>query len=129
MGRKNKSESTCYAHVVPHNNSNNNNNLLHATCWWQREQTVAEAAACCTLLWLLQLLKRNVVAAAAAAVLNATFVGSFFVVCVAIVSKTCAAASHLCGKVCPLLPPPLLLSILCMFNELPPNLLPQIDAG
>lgn len=63
--------------------------------------------------------------------LNATFVGSFC--CVDCVKNMCRCTPTFVARCA--LPPPAFLSlrcplhILCMFNELPQNLLPQIDAG
>lgn len=93
-------------------------------------QALAEAATRCTPL-LLQLLRRNaedvVVVVVVVVVCWMQHLSAVFVVW--IVSKTCAAAHPPLWQGAVSLPLRCPLHILCMFNELPQNLLPQIDAG
>lgn len=94
---------------------------------------LAEAATRCTLLLLLQLLRRNAADVVVVAVVCwMQHLSAVFVVwlcqknmcrCTPTFVARCAPPSTApAPRCCPL-------HILCMFNDLPPNLLPQIDAG
>lgn len=87
--------------------NNNNHNSCSSQC--KLLQALAEAAACCTLHAAHCFVVAIIEAQRCRCCCVECNICRQFLLCVvyAIVSKTCAAASHLCGKVCPLLPPPL----------------------